>query len=321
MSRGGSPPSPPADEIPILDWSPPTRASSGVQSSLLRFVARDSPASVRRVLERTSRSWDAVRTALGLRDEPPPRRSFASARSSPRCSTASCDASREEDDAKSAHGHTGWFREGFNGELANLLSARLDSVESDVAEASRRLASLERWQQRVDASAELASASVDSDDAAFASSSARTRSASSASSSPWFSEALASEASASRLSLVALVAAQTAARRVDDALCSSPSDPTLCAHRARGARLLHPSPPESPEEEASAAENLERRVVRASARSVSSEPPSIDGSDDGTDDGGLSRLIERVREVRAEGARLKNVLFFRESENSYTRSR
>ena len=193
MSRGASPRSPPpsslADEMPILDRSPPTRASSGLPSSLLRFVAHDSPASVKRALEGTRRSWEAVRTALGSRDAPPPPCLFASARSSPRCSTASCDASREEGDANSAHGHSGWFSEGFHSSraLANLLSARLDSVESDVAEAKRHLASLERWRRRVDASAEIASESGDSEDAAFASraedSSARTRSAQKSSSS------------------------------------------------------------------------------------------------------------------------------------------
>ena len=185
MSRGASPRSPPpsslADEMPILDRSP--RPASSLPSSLCGArVAHDSPASVKRALEGTRRSWEAVRTALGSRDAPPPPCLFASARSSPRCSTASCDASREEGDANSAHGHSGWFSEGFHSSraLANLLSARLDSVESDVAEAKRHLASLERWRRRVDASAEIASESGDSEDAAFASraedSSARTRS-------------------------------------------------------------------------------------------------------------------------------------------------
>lgn len=342
MSRGASPRSPPpsslADEMPILDRSPPTRASSGLPSSLLRFVAHDSPASVKRALEGTRRSWEAVRTALGSRDAPPPPCLFASARSSPRCSTASCDASREEGDANSAHGHSGWFSEGFHSSraLANLLSARLDSVESDVAEAKRHLASLERWRRRVDASAEIASESGDSEDAAFASraedSSARTRSAqksSSSSSREAFSEALASEPSASRLSLVALVAARTAAKRHENenenAHVSSPSDSDLAnlatRHRARGARLLHPSPPESPEEARSSDEydferrDFERRVGTRGAASDESVDESVDESIDPLDlfdDRGseLSRLIEDVREVRAEVARLKNAPFF-----------
>ena len=324
--------------MPILDRSPPTRASSGLPSSLLRFVSHDSPASVKRALEGTRRSWEAVRTALGLRDAPPPPCLFASARSSPRCSTASCDASREEEDASSAHGHSGWFSEGFHSSraLANLLSARLDSVESDVAEAKRHLASLERWRRRVDASAELTSESGDSEDAAFASqaedSGARTRSARSSSSSrEAFSEALASEPSASRLSLVALVAAQTAASRFESAFRSSSSDIHLRTHRARGARLLHPSPPESPEEAFSSDENergvhARARAVRPSARSVfAGSMPSIEGFDDGSDDGsdhsGVSRLIKSVREVRAEAARLKNDAFFRESESERSFSR
>ena len=328
--------------MPILDRSPPTRASSGLPSSLLRFVAHDSPASVKRALEGTRRSWEAVRTALGLRDAPPPPCLFASARSSPRCSTASCDASREEGDANSAHGHSGWFSEGFHSSraLAYLLSARLDSVESDVAEAKRHLASLERWRRRVDASAELVSESGDSEDAAFASraedSSARTRSARSSSSSrEAFSEALASEPSASRLSLVALVAAQTAAKRYENenenenAHVSSPSDADLAnlatRHRARGARLLHPSPPESPEEARSSDEydferrDFERRVRTRGAASAESVDESVDESIDESIDplelfddrgSGLSRLIEDVREVRAEVARLKNAPFF-----------
>jgi len=335
--------------MPILDRSPPTRASSGLPSSLLRFVSHDSPASVKRALEGTTRrSWEAVRTALGLRDASPPPCLFASARSSPRCSTASCDASREEEDcsnspANSAHEHSGWFSEGFHSSraLANLLSARLDSVESDVAEAKRHLASLERWRRRVDASAELTSESGDSEDAAFASRAEdsgglRTRSARSSSSSrEAFSEALASEPSASRLSLVALVAAQTRlAKRYENenenahVYVSSPSGSDLATrHRARGARLLHPSPPESPEEARSSDEydfvrrDFERDFVQTrGAASAESIDGSIDGSIDfrsidpleRVDDrgSGLSRLIEDVREVRAEVARLKNAPFF-----------
>lgn len=330
--------------MPILDRSPPTRASSGLPSSLLRFVSHDSPASVKRALEGTTRrSWEAVRTALGLRDASPPPCLFASARSSPRCSTASCDASREEEDsansANRAHGNSGWFSEGFHSSraLANLLSARLDSVESDVAEAKRHLASLERWRRCMDASAELTSGeSGDSEDAAFASRAEDsgglwTRSARSSSSSrEAFSEALASEPSESRLSLVALVAAQTAAKRYENenaTLVSSPSDSDLATrHRARGARLLHPSPPESPEEARSSDEydfvrrDFERRVQTRGAASAESIDGSIDGSVDGSidslervddrDRSGLSRLIEDVREVRAEVARLKNAPFF-----------
>lgn len=316
--------------MPILDRSPPTRASSGLPSSLLRFVSHDSPASVKRALEGTTRrSWEAVRTALGLRDASPPPCLFASARSSPRCSTASCDASREEEDsansANRAHGNSGWFSEGFHSSraLANLLSARLDSVESDVAEAKRHLASLERWRRCMDASAELTSESGDSEDAAFASRAEDsgglwTRSARSSSSSrEAFSEALASEPSASRLSLVALVAAQTAAKRYENenaTLVSSPSDSDLATrHRARGARLLHPSPPESPEEARSSDEY--DFVRRDFERRVQTRAESIDGSIDSlerVDDrgSGLSRLIEDVREVRAEVARLKNAPFF-----------
>lgn len=315
--------------MPILDRSPPTRASSGLPSSLLRFVSHDSPASVKRALEGTTRrSWEAVRTALGLRDASPPPCLFASARSSPRCSTASCDASREEEDsansANRAHGPSGWFSEGFHSSraLANLLSARLDSVESDVAEAKRHLASLERWRRCVDTSAELTSESGDSEDAAFASRAEDsgglwTRSARSSSSSrEAFSEALASEPSASRLSLVALVAAQTAAKRYENenAHVSSPSDSDLATrHRARGARLLHPSPPESPEEARSSDEY--DFVRRDFERRVQTRAESIDGSIDSlerVDDrgSGLSRLIEDVREVRAEVARLKNAPFF-----------
>ena len=318
--------------MPILDRSPPTRASSGLPSSLLRFVSHDSPASVKRALEGTTRrSWEAVRTALGLRDASPPPCLFASARSSPRCSTASCDASREEEDsansANRAHGPSGWFSEGFHSSraLANLLSARLDSVESDVAEAKRHLASLERWRRCVDASAELTSGeSGDSEDAAFASRAEDsgglwTRSARSSSSSrEAFSEALASEPSASRLSLVALVAAQTAAKRYENenaTLVSSPSGSDLATrHRARGARLLHPSPPESPEEARFLRDEYDF-VRRDFERRVQTRAESIDGSIaslERVDDrgSGLSRLIEDVREVRAEVARLKNAPFF-----------
>ena len=74
--------------------------------------------------------------------------------------------------------------------------------------------------------------------------------------------------------------------------------------------MLHPSPPESPEEARSSDE------VDFIAESIAE---SIDGSIDGSIDplelfddrgSGLSRLIEDVREVRAEVARLKNAPFF-----------
>ena len=85
--------------------------------------------------------------------------------------------------------------------------------------------------------------------------------------------------------------------------------------------MLHPSPPESPEEARSSDEydfvrrDFERRVQTRGAASAESIDGSIDGSIDPLelfDDrgSGLSRLIEDVREVRAEVARLKNAPFF-----------
>ena len=85
--------------------------------------------------------------------------------------------------------------------------------------------------------------------------------------------------------------------------------------------MLHPSPPESPEEARSSDEydferrDFERRVGTRGAASAESVDESIDESIDPLelfDDrgSGLSRLIEDVREVRAEVARLKNAPFF-----------
>lgn len=92
--------------------------------------------------------------------------------------------------------------------------------------------------------------------------------------------------------------------------------------------MLHPSPPESPEENAARSSDeydfvrrdFERRVQTRGAASAESIDGSIDGSVDGSidslervddrDRSGLSRLIEDVREVRAEVARLKNAPFF-----------
>lgn len=93
--------------------------------------------------------------------------------------------------------------------------------------------------------------------------------------------------------------------------------------------MLHPSPPESPEENAARSSDeydfvrrdFERDFVQTrGAASAESIAESIDGSIDfrsidpleRVDDrgSGLSRLIEDVREVRAEVARLKNAPFF-----------
>jgi len=92
--------------------------------------------------------------------------------------------------------------------------------------------------------------------------------------------------------------------------------------------LLHPSPPESPEEARFLRDeydfvrrDFERDFVQTrGAASAESIAESIDGSIDfrsidsleRVDDrgSGLSRLIEDVREVRAEVARLKNAPFF-----------
>ena len=103
-------------------------------------------------------------------------------------------------------------------------------------------------------------------------------------------------------------------------------------HRAK--TLLHPSPPESPEEAfsfsvsvSSASDDGDGRfAARASRRSrssahVLSSVESIDESNDESIDESIHdrstfsskmcALIEDVREVRAELARLKNVPFFR----------
>ena len=89
--------------------------------------------------------------------------------------------------------------------------------------------------------------------------------------------------------------------------------------------MLHPSPPESPEEARSSDEydferrDFERRVRTRGAASAESVDESVDESIDESIDplelfddrgSGLSRLIEDVREVRAEVARLKNAPFF-----------
>jgi len=337
MSHRASPRSPPpsshAADVPIHDRSPPTRPSRSLPSSLLRFVARDSPASVRR-------SWDGVRAALGLRTSS----FFSSARSSPRCSpprcsTASCDAPRDDESCSA---------ESFLSDTSDVctpfaLFARLDSVESDVARATRRLASLERWRLSVDAFL-LFSA----DFASLGGSPEQSRAERSAS---FSSEARESD----DLSLVALaekrrlearfrefdarkpprggyVENTTNAVRGDDASRSFSSNVRRNIHRAK--TLLHPSPPESPEgafsfsvSVSSASDDGDGRFeARASRRSrssahVLSSVESIDESIDETIDGSIHdrstfsskmcALIEDVREVRAELARLKNVPFFR----------
>ena len=85
--------------------------------------------------------------------------------------------------------------------------------------------------------------------------------------------------------------------------------------------MLHPSPPESPEENAARSSDeydfvrrdFERDFVQTrGAASAESIDGSIDSLERVVDDrgSGLSRLIEDVREVRAEVARLKNAPFF-----------
>lgn len=227
------------------------------------------------------------------------------------------------------------------------LFARLDSVESDVVQATRRLASLERWRLSVDAFFPAEFASLGGSPAP--SRTERSASFSASSRSP-FSEARESDVSASRLSLVALAEKRRLAARYKDttnAVHGDDASLSLCfpsnirrnIHRAKV--LLHPSPPESPEEAFSfsfssssasdddgdrfAARALDRS--RSSARVLSSvesidesndasNDASIDGAHDGAHDRStfsskMSRLIEDVREVRAELARLKNVPFFR----------
>ena len=84
--------------------------------------------------------------------------------------------------------------------------------------------------------------------------------------------------------------------------------------------MLHPSPPESPEEARFLRDeydfvrrDFERDFVQTrGAASAESIDGSIDPLERVVDDrgSGLSRLIEDVREVRAEVARLKNAPFF-----------
>ena len=84
--------------------------------------------------------------------------------------------------------------------------------------------------------------------------------------------------------------------------------------------MLHPSPPESPEEARFLSDeydfvrrDFERDFVQTrGAASAESIDGSIDSLERVVDDrgSGLSRLIEDVREVRAEVARLKNAPFF-----------
>lgn len=83
--------------------------------------------------------------------------------------------------------------------------------------------------------------------------------------------------------------------------------------------MLHPSPPESPEEARFLRDeydfvrrDFERDFVQTrGAASAESIDGSIDPLERVDDRGsGLSRLIEDVREVRAEVARLKNAPFF-----------
>jgi hypothetical protein len=225
-------------------------------------------------------------------------------------------------------------------------------VESDVAQATRRLASLERWRLSVDAflffSADFVSSSGSPEPELWAE---RSKAFSSSSRE--------SDVSASRLSLVALaekrrlearfrefdarkpprggyVENTTNAVRGDDASRSFSSNVRRNIHRAK--TLLHPSPPESPEEAFSVSVSVSsasddgdgRFAARVSRRSrssthVLSSVESIDESIDETIDESIDEsihdrstfsskmcaLIEDVREVRAELARLKNVPFFR----------
>ena len=322
MSHRASPRSPPpsshADDVPIHDRSPPTRPSRSLSSSLLRFVALDSPASVRR-------SWDGVRAALGLRASS----FFSSARSSPRrspprCSTASCDAPRD-DDSSSAES----FRDTSDASTPFALFARLDSVESDVARATRRLASLERWRLSVDAfllfSADFASLGGSPEPS-------RAERSASFSSEARESDDLSLVALAEKRRLEARFRERDARKPPRGGYVENTTNVRRNIHRAK--TLLHPSPPESPEEAFSVSFSVSsasdagdgRFAARASRRSrssahVLSSVESIDESIDETIDESIHdrstfsskmcALIEDVREVRAELARLKNVPFFR----------
>ena len=261
--------------------------------------------------------WDGVRAALGLRTSS----FFSSARSSPRgspprCSTASCDAPRDDESCSAES-----FRDTSDAStpFEEFFFARLDSVESDVAQATRRLASLERWRLSVDAflffSADFVSSSGSPEPELWAE---RSKAFSSSSRE--------SDVSASRLSLVALAEKRRLEARFRE------RDVRRNIHRAK--TLLHPSPPESPEEAfsfsvsvSSASDDGDGRfAARASRRSrssahVLSSVESIDESNDESVDESIHdrstfsskmcALIEDVREVRAELARLKNVPFFR----------
>ena len=157
MSHHASPQSPTL--TPLRDRTPGTPGSSGLPASLLRFVARDSPASV--IFEKTSRSWDDVRSALGLRHGGPPPGVFQSVRTSPQCSTASCDGwTDEEEEANSAESvrHDGsefqeqsddvCFR--LDRALLHALRSRLSTMEVDVDVVAQRVTNLERWREDIE---------------------------------------------------------------------------------------------------------------------------------------------------------------------------
>ena len=98
MSHHTSPQSPTRTRLRARPGVVGTPGSSGLPASLLRFV---SPASLHNDADsfEPKGGWDVVRLALGLRDSgPPPGGVFTSARSSPQCSTASCDAGNDEDE-------------------------------------------------------------------------------------------------------------------------------------------------------------------------------------------------------------------------------
>ena len=286
MSHHTSPQSPTRTRLRARPGVVGTPGSSGLPASLLRFVQHDSPASVHNDADsfEPKGGWDVVRLALGLRDSgPPPGGVFTSARSSPQCSTASCDAGNDEDedededdedkgnseDETSRHGgarfdeHDVCFR--LDRSVLRALNARLCGVEVDVDAVARRLTRIERWRDAIEEDLDV---SVDvQDDEHTVEVGAETQVTPTAPTKTKTKLEFAAFATSPATAASAAVAAKKTATslRVTTAGIEgiaygqlsptfSQSDPDG-SRRARAVRLLHPSPPDSPNSPDSENEN------------------------------------------------------------------
>ena len=276
MSHHASPQSPTL--TPLRDRTPGTPGSSGLPASLLRFVARDSPASV--IFEKTSHSWDDVRSALGLRHGGPPPGVFQSVRTSPQCSTASCDGwTDEEEEANSAESvrHDGsefqeqsddvCFR--LDRALLHALRSRLSTMEVDVDVVAQRVTNLERWREDIE-DYDVNVDDFEDDDQTTHSIPEKSKGShvTSSFSPPQKTTSPQSQAIQAKKTRVSLRATSSTSQGMKYSSLLpgySQSDPDG-SRRARAIRLLHPSPPDSPSEGETKGEFFESIVERYQAR-------------------------------------------------------